>query len=58
VELGAPWNKRLWKAPGAGAAILLILVALLGMIPAATATGIGPTQRPLATVIVGGLCPL
>jgi heavy metal efflux system protein len=37
-------------------AILLILVALLGMIPAATATGIGSdVQRPLATVIVGGL---
>jgi cobalt-zinc-cadmium resistance protein CzcA len=35
---------------------LLILVALLGMIPAATATGIGSDiQRPLATVIVGGL---
>jgi cobalt-zinc-cadmium resistance protein CzcA len=36
--------------------LLLILVALLGMIPAATATGIGSDiQRPLATVIVGGL---
>jgi cobalt-zinc-cadmium resistance protein CzcA len=36
---------------------LLILVALLGMIPAATATGIGSDiQRPMATVIVGGLC--
>jgi cobalt-zinc-cadmium resistance protein CzcA len=35
---------------------LLILVALLGMIPAATATGIGSDiQRPLATVVVGGL---
>ncbi len=35
---------------------LLILVALLGMIPAATATGIGSDiQRPMATVIVGGL---
>jgi cobalt-zinc-cadmium resistance protein CzcA len=35
---------------------LLIVVALLGMIPAATATGIGSDiQRPLATVIVGGL---
>jgi cobalt-zinc-cadmium resistance protein CzcA len=36
--------------------LVLILVALLGMIPAATATGIGSdVQRPLATVIVGGL---
>jgi cobalt-zinc-cadmium resistance protein CzcA len=36
--------------------LLLIFVALLGMIPAATATGIGSdVQRPLATVIVCGL---
>jgi cobalt-zinc-cadmium resistance protein CzcA len=36
--------------------IMLILVAMLGMMPAATATGIGSDiQRPLATVIVGGL---
>jgi cobalt-zinc-cadmium resistance protein CzcA len=36
--------------------LLLIVVALLGMIPAATATGIGSdVQRPLATVIIGGL---
>jgi cobalt-zinc-cadmium resistance protein CzcA len=35
---------------------LLILVALLGMMPAATASGIGSDiQRPMATVIVGGL---
>jgi cobalt-zinc-cadmium resistance protein CzcA len=35
---------------------LLILVAMIGMIPAATATGIGSDiQRPMATVIVGGL---
>jgi cobalt-zinc-cadmium resistance protein CzcA len=35
---------------------MLIVVAMLGMIPAATATGIGSDiQRPLATVIVGGL---
>ena len=35
---------------------LLILVALLGMVPAATASGIGSDiQRPMATVIVGGL---
>jgi heavy metal efflux system protein len=34
----------------------MILVALLGMVPAARATGIGSdVQRPLATVVVGGL---
>ena len=37
--------------------LMTILLALLGLIPAATATGIGSdVQRPLATVIVGGLC--
>jgi cobalt-zinc-cadmium resistance protein CzcA len=36
--------------------MMLIVVAMLGMIPAATAGGIGSDlQRPLATVIVGGL---
>jgi heavy metal efflux system protein len=36
--------------------LMLIVVAMLGMIPAAVATGIGSDiQRPLATVIVGGL---
>lgn len=35
---------------------LLVLVALLGMVPAATARGIGSDiQRPMATVIIGGL---
>jgi hypothetical protein len=35
---------------------MLIVVAMLGMIPAAMATGMGSDiQRPLATVIVGGL---
>jgi cobalt-zinc-cadmium resistance protein CzcA len=35
---------------------MLIVVAMLGMLPAALATGIGSDiQRPLATVIVGGL---
>jgi cobalt-zinc-cadmium resistance protein CzcA len=39
-----------------GPNLLLILVALLGMVPAAVATGIGSDiQRPMATVIVGGL---
>jgi heavy metal efflux system protein len=36
--------------------LILILVAMLGMVPAATATGIGSDiQRPLATVVFGGL---
>jgi heavy metal efflux system protein len=36
--------------------LLLIVVAMLGMIPAALAQGIGSDiQRPLATVVVGGL---
>ena len=36
--------------------LMLILVAMLGMVPAATATGIGSDiQRPLATVVMGGL---
>jgi len=36
--------------------LMMIVVALLGMLPAAYATGIGSDiQRPLATVIVGGL---
>ena len=36
--------------------LMMILVALLGMVPAARASGIGSDiQRPLATVVVGGL---
>lgn len=36
--------------------LMMMLVALLGLIPASLATGIGSdVQRPLATVIVGGL---
>ena len=36
--------------------LMMITVALLGMVPAARATGIGSdVQRPLATVVVGGL---
>jgi cobalt-zinc-cadmium resistance protein CzcA len=36
--------------------LLMVVVALLGMIPAARASGIGSdVQRPLATVVVGGL---
>jgi cobalt-zinc-cadmium resistance protein CzcA len=35
---------------------MLVLVAMFGMIPAALARGIGSDiQRPLATVVVGGL---
>ena len=34
----------------------MVIVALLGMVPAARASGIGSdVQRPLATVVVGGL---
>jgi len=36
--------------------LMMVLVALFGMVPAAVATGIGSdVQRPLATVVVGGL---
>ncbi|MGE0824645.1 MAG: efflux RND transporter permease subunit [Candidatus Binatia bacterium] len=36
--------------------LMMVVVALLGMVPAARATGIGSdVQRPLATVLVGGL---
>src|SRR5262249_14143367 len=36
--------------------LMMVLAALLGMVPAATAVGIGSDiQRPLATVVVGGL---
>jgi cobalt-zinc-cadmium resistance protein CzcA len=37
--------------------LMMVVVAMLGMVPAARATGIGSdVQRPLATVVVGGLC--
>jgi len=36
--------------------LILVVVAMLGMVPAAFATGIGSDiQRPLATVVLGGL---
>jgi cobalt-zinc-cadmium resistance protein CzcA len=36
--------------------LMMIVVAMIGMVPAALATGIGSdVQRPLATVVVGGL---
>ena len=38
------------------ALVTLLVVALLGIVPAAFATGIGSdVQRPLATVVLGGL---
>ncbi len=37
--------------------LMMVIVAMLGMVPAATASGVGSdVQRPLATVVVGGLC--
>jgi cobalt-zinc-cadmium resistance protein CzcA len=37
--------------------LMMIIVAMLGMVPAAGASGVGSdVQRPLATVVVGGLC--
>jgi cobalt-zinc-cadmium resistance protein CzcA len=37
--------------------LILIVVAACGMLPAALARGIGSDiQRPLATVVIGGLC--
>jgi cobalt-zinc-cadmium resistance protein CzcA len=37
--------------------LMMVIVAMLGMVPAATAAGVGSdVQRPLATVVVGGLC--
>ncbi|MFI5179085.1 MAG: efflux RND transporter permease subunit [Vicinamibacterales bacterium] len=36
--------------------LMMVIVAMLGMVPAARASGIGSdVQRPLATVVVGGL---
>jgi cobalt-zinc-cadmium resistance protein CzcA len=55
-------HRRLLDAVAQGAVnqvrpvLMMILAALLGMVPAATAFGIGSdVQRPLATVVVGGL---
>ena len=48
VVLGAKYQLR--------PRLILILVAMLGMVPAALANDIGSdVQRPLATVVVGGL---
>jgi heavy metal efflux system protein len=36
--------------------LMMVVVAMVGMIPAARVTGVGSdVQRPLATVVVGGL---
>ena len=36
--------------------MMMLLVAIIGLIPAARSSGIGSdVQRPLATVIIGGL---
>jgi len=36
--------------------LMMVIVAMLGMVPAARAVGVGSdVQRPLATVVVGGL---
>jgi cobalt-zinc-cadmium resistance protein CzcA len=38
------------------AILMMLVVAIIGLIPAATSSGIGSdVQRPLATVIIGGL---
>src|SRR5690554_2864357 len=38
------------------AVLTILILAILGLVPAATSTGIGSdVQRPLATVIIGGL---
>jgi len=53
-----PLNEAIVEGAGARfrGVLLMIVVALLGMVPAARATGIGSDiQRPLATVLVGGL---
>ena len=56
----APTDARTAVVQGALAqmrpVLMMIVVAMLGMVPAARATGIGSdVQRPLATVVVGGL---
>jgi cobalt-zinc-cadmium resistance protein CzcA len=58
VEEGAPLEEAVRKGSKTQLRPILMMmtVALLGLIPAARATGIGSdVQRPLATVIVGGL---
>ncbi|HET7152885.1 MAG TPA: CusA/CzcA family heavy metal efflux RND transporter [Candidatus Kapabacteria bacterium] len=58
VEEGAPLEEAVRKGSRTQLRPILMMmtVAMLGLIPAARATGIGSdVQRPLATVIVGGL---
>ena len=63
-SIAAGWSPACpWSPPSFQGALaqmrpvlMMILVAMLGMVPAARATGIGSdVQRPLATVVVGGL---
>jgi cobalt-zinc-cadmium resistance protein CzcA len=57
-ELGLPLEQAVIDGAKARLrpVLMMIIVALLGMIPAARAVGIGSdVQRPLATVVVGGL---
>lgn len=55
---GLPLREAVQRGAGAQVrpVLMMIVVALLGMVPAARASGIGSdVQRPLATVVVGGL---
>jgi cobalt-zinc-cadmium resistance protein CzcA len=57
-ELGLPLQQAVIEGAMAKLrpVLMMVIVALLGMIPAARAVGIGSdVQRPLATVVVGGL---
>jgi cobalt-zinc-cadmium resistance protein CzcA len=58
AEIGASAREAITQAARSQLrpVLMMIVVAMLGMVPAARATGIGSdVQRPLATVIVGGL---
>lgn len=58
IELGMPAREAVITGALAQMrpVLMMIVVALLGMVPAARASGIGSdVQRPLATVVVGGL---
>ncbi|GAB3909493.1 CusA/CzcA family heavy metal efflux RND transporter [Larkinella knui] len=55
---GLPLNQLVVRASGGQlrAIMMMLIVAIIGLIPAATSSGIGSdVQRPLATVIIGGL---
>jgi cobalt-zinc-cadmium resistance protein CzcA len=53
----APWTRRSTRALTRAAPVLMTaLVASLGFVPMAMATGTGAeVQRPLATVVIGGI---